>query len=79
MTCLKESSSFFNYYTLAVVTIGYVLGELGHYLIGVTSKQTATDLHYGDKSCQIGSSGEIESIFENESNATCKTFSNSTL
>lgn len=77
MTCLKENSSFFNYYTLAVVTIGYVLGELGHYLIGVTSKQTAMDLHYGDKSCQIG--GEIESIFENESNATCKTFSNSTL
>lgn len=77
MTCLKENSSFFNYYTLAIVTIGYVLGELGHYLIGVTSKQTATDLHYGDKSCQI--STNTESLFENESNATCKAFSNSSM
>lgn len=79
MTCLKENSSFFNYYTLAVVTIGYVLGELGHYLIGVTSKQTAMDLHYGDKSCQISTSGASDSIFENESNATCKAFSNSSM
>ncbi|KAL5277932.1 hypothetical protein ACFFRR_002900 [Megaselia abdita] len=78
MTCLKEGSSFFNYYTLAIVTIGYVLGELGHYLIGVTSKQTAMDLHYGDKSCQMSTSDEIESIFEVPGNATCKAFGNST-
>ncbi|XP_043250683.1 D-galactonate transporter [Colletes gigas] len=42
-------------YALAVVSIGYVLGELGHYLIGVTSKATAEDLHYGDISCQLNS------------------------
>ncbi|XP_043268427.1 putative metabolite transport protein HI_1104 isoform X2 [Venturia canescens] len=42
-------------YALAVVSIGYVLGELGHYMIGVTSKATATDLHYGEISCQLNS------------------------
>lgn len=42
-------------YALAIVSIGYVLGELGHYLIGVTSKATAEDLHYGDISCQLNS------------------------
>ncbi|XP_049767133.1 D-xylose transporter [Schistocerca cancellata] len=40
-------------YVLAVVSIGYVLGELGHYLIGVTTKAMANDLHYGDISCQL--------------------------
>lgn len=42
----------YNVYVLAVLTIGYVLGELGHYMIGVTTKQTATDLNYGDIACQ---------------------------
>ncbi|XP_015121157.1 uncharacterized protein LOC107043949 [Diachasma alloeum] len=43
-------------YALAIVSIGYVLGELGHYMIGVTSKATAEDLHYGDVSCQLNTS-----------------------
>lgn len=42
----------YNSYVLAVLTIGYILGELGHYLIGVTSKQTAIELDYGDHACQ---------------------------
>uniref|UniRef100_A0A182NSC5 Major facilitator superfamily (MFS) profile domain-containing protein n=1 Tax=Anopheles dirus TaxID=7168 RepID=A0A182NSC5_9DIPT len=39
-------------YVLAVLTIGYIAGELGHYLIGVTSKATAIELDYGDQACQ---------------------------
>ncbi|XP_014480060.1 PREDICTED: D-xylose-proton symporter [Dinoponera quadriceps] len=42
-------------YALAMVSVGYVLGELGHYLIGITSKAVAEDLHYGDISCQFNS------------------------
>ncbi|XP_067015367.1 probable sulfoacetate transporter SauU [Anabrus simplex] len=42
-------------YVLAVVSIGYVVGELGHYLIGVTSKVMAIDMHYGDIACQLNS------------------------
>ncbi|XP_014094038.2 MFS-type efflux pump MSMEG_3705 [Bactrocera oleae] len=49
---LKKVSSYYNSYALGVLTVGYVLGELGHYLIGVTSKQTAIELDYGDKACQ---------------------------
>ncbi|PSN37166.1 hypothetical protein C0J52_20659 [Blattella germanica] len=40
-------------YVLAIVSLGYLLAELGHFLIGVTSKATAQDLHYGDISCQL--------------------------
>ncbi|KAF7990357.1 hypothetical protein HCN44_000162 [Aphidius gifuensis] len=49
----KKLKLFYKPYALALVSIGYVLGELGHYLIGVTSKATAIDLHYGDISCQL--------------------------
>jgi len=29
----------------------YLVGELGHYLIGVVSRTVAQDLHYGSKAC----------------------------
>ncbi|XP_069671558.1 protein spinster homolog 1 [Periplaneta americana] len=40
-------------YVLTIVSLGYLLAELGHFLIGVTSKATAQDLHYGDITCQL--------------------------
>ncbi|XP_060806641.1 putative metabolite transport protein HI_1104 [Amyelois transitella] len=43
----------YKWYVLGLVSIGYILGELGHYLIGTTSKVTADDLHYGDKACML--------------------------
>lgn len=49
---VKKLSVIYNWYALAIVTIGYIFGELGHYLIGVTSKQTAIELDYGDHACQ---------------------------
>lgn len=48
----KKLGFLYDSYVLGILTIGYVLGELGHYLIGVTSKQTAIDLIYGDHACQ---------------------------
>ncbi|EDW78202.1 uncharacterized protein Dwil_GK16301 [Drosophila willistoni] len=53
---LEKLSGFYSTYVLAILTIGYILGELGHYLIGVTSKQTAMELDYGDISCQQNTS-----------------------
>lgn len=51
---LKEKFGFlYKSWVLGVLTVGYILGELGHYLIGVTSKQTAIDLDYGDHACQL--------------------------
>lgn len=51
----KKLSFLYPAYVLAIVSIGYVLGELGHYLIGVTSKAIAEDLHFGDIACQLNS------------------------
>lgn len=48
----KKLGFLYKPYVLAILTIGYVLGELGHYLIGVTSKATAIELDYGDHACQ---------------------------
>lgn len=54
MAAIKEKLAFlYQPYVLFIVSLGYVLGELGHYLIGVTSKQIAIDLHYGDITCQL--------------------------
>lgn len=54
MLDLTEKLSFlYPTYVLLIVSIGYVCGELGHYLIGVTSKVIAEDLHFGDISCQL--------------------------
>lgn len=59
---LREKLAFlYPTYVLAIVSIGYVLGELGHYLIGVTSKAIATDLHYG-KTCFCGYNGHVTSV-----------------
>ncbi|CAK1590572.1 unnamed protein product [Parnassius mnemosyne] len=44
---------YYKWYVLGLVSVGYILGELGHYLIGTTSKVTADDLNYGDKSCML--------------------------
>ncbi|XP_014236282.1 uncharacterized protein LOC106658713 isoform X2 [Trichogramma pretiosum] len=51
----QKLNLFYKPYAVAIVTLGYVLGELGHYLIGVTSKATAIDLQYGDITCQFNS------------------------
>ncbi|XP_034484255.1 putative metabolite transport protein HI_1104 [Drosophila innubila] len=53
---LEKLSGFYNAYVLGILTVGYILGELGHYLIGVTSKQTAIELDYGDHGCQQNNS-----------------------
>jgi hypothetical protein len=40
-------------WVLLLVTCGYIVAELGHFLIGVTSRATAKDLHYGDHACLL--------------------------
>lgn len=36
---------------LTVLALIYLVGELGHYLIGVISRPVAQDLHYGEIGC----------------------------
>ncbi|CAB3219906.1 unnamed protein product [Arctia plantaginis] len=49
----SKLEGYYKWYVLGLVSILYILGELGHYLIGTTSKVTADDLHYGDKACML--------------------------
>lgn len=50
---LQKLSALYNWYALAILTLGYLTAELGHFLIGVTSKATAIDVPYGDITCQL--------------------------
>ncbi|KAB0790978.1 hypothetical protein PPYR_02778 [Photinus pyralis] len=80
MARLAERLSFlYQPYVLAVVSIGYVMGELGHYLIGVTSKAIAMDLHYGDIACQLNNTNyhlsELPDLCHTANNSeTCLSF-----
>ena len=40
-----------NVLTLSLVTLSYVVGEIAHFLIAVTSKSVANDIGYGTKKC----------------------------
>jgi hypothetical protein len=54
MFSLQEKlGDFKNVYILAILTLCYIVGELGHYLIGITSRATARDIDYGDHACQL--------------------------
>lgn len=50
---MEKFRSFYNGYALTILTLGYLTSELGHFLIGVTSKATAVELQYGDIRCQL--------------------------
>lgn len=50
---LAKLSALYKWYVLAILTLGYLTAELGHFLIGVTSKATAIDVQYGDITCQL--------------------------
>jgi hypothetical protein len=43
--------TFEQIWLLTLLTLSYVLGELSHFLIGVTSRDVARTIHYGDLAC----------------------------
>ncbi|XP_018323579.1 uncharacterized protein LOC108735868 [Agrilus planipennis] len=78
-TVKEKLEPLYKSYVLAIVAIGYVLGELGHYLIGVTSKAIALDLHYGDIACQLNTTeyflSELPDLCHTANNSeTCLSF-----
>ncbi|KAI5711924.1 hypothetical protein M8J75_004332 [Diaphorina citri] len=50
---MEKFRSLYSGYALTILTLGYLTSELGHFLIGVTSKATAIELEYGDIRCQL--------------------------
>ena len=40
-----------NWLVLSLLTLAFVFGEMGHFLLGVTSREMAGDIHFGDLGC----------------------------
>ena len=38
---------------LAIITAGYIIGEIAHFLITTTSEDVANSVHYGDQACGV--------------------------
>uniref|UniRef100_A0A1B6MGD8 Major facilitator superfamily (MFS) profile domain-containing protein n=2 Tax=Graphocephala atropunctata TaxID=36148 RepID=A0A1B6MGD8_9HEMI len=72
---LAKLSALYKWYVLGILTLGYLTAELGHFLIGVTSKATAIDISYGDITCQLN---KTEPHFNLTLNDLCITALNET-
>ena len=47
----SSSSSCTRYLTLTLLTLSYILGEMGNFLISTSSRAVAASLKYGDTEC----------------------------
>ena len=48
---LSKDWNIRNSYFLVLMSLGYVIGEIAHFLIITTSRPVARDVQYGDKGC----------------------------
>ncbi len=46
-------------FQLALLTFAYVFGELSHFLVGVTSRDMARDINYGDMACYVKETEDV--------------------
>jgi len=53
LTMIRLSERVKGPYMLCLLVNIYVFAELGHFLIGVTSRTVAQDLEYGNKGCLL--------------------------
>ena len=61
--------TFKNTYFLGLMTLGYIIGEIAHFLINTSSRATARTIHYGDQSCY-----RVLSVNVTEDSAKCPDF-----
>jgi len=66
--------TFKNLTYLSLLTIGYICGEIAHFLINTSSKAVAQDVQFGDKSCLANENTETN----DNNNITCGDFKNET-
>ena len=52
------------HYSLALLTVSYLVGEMGHFLLGATSRAMARQLEYGDQACFCDDQLEQEECLE---------------
>ena len=72
---MEENTGFTrqNSYTLTLLTLSFIIGEISHFLIGVLSMEIARDLHFGDKSCALNPN-TLDLYKHNTSNTYCDQF-----
>lgn len=70
---MSSDWNFSNTYLLILMSLGYIVGELAHFLINTTSRAVARDIHYGDKSCYFNTSFPVE-----DGQASCGSFKDET-
>ena len=49
-----------SFYFLALMSLGYMIGEIAHFLIITTSRPVARDIQYGDKGCYYNNTFPME-------------------
>ena len=59
-------------YILLLLTLSYLVGEMGHFLLGATSREIARDIGYGDKACFQSENGTISTCRERTDEESCK-------
>ena len=77
-----ESNSiwtFRNSYFLCLMSVGYVIGEIAHFLILTTNRAVARDVHYGDKECFTNATHTQTSNLNRSNNVTCTSLKNESL
>ena len=55
------------------MSLGYVIGEIAHFMIITTSRSVARDIHYGDKGCYDNATFPKEN---RDSSLKCESFKN---
>ena len=72
----NSNFNFRNSYFLALMSFGYVIGEIAHFLIITTSRAVARDVEYGDQGCYDNATFPNEN---KDTNIKCESFKNESI
>ena len=61
-----------NIYILVLLTLSYLVGEMGHFLLGATSRDIAREVGYGDKACFARENGTILTCRQRKDETSCQ-------
>lgn len=56
-----------NWFYLSLMTLGYIFGEIAHFLINTSSKAVAKDVGFGNQACQV-----LDNVTLEANDTTCK-------
>jgi len=70
---LRKGFTSRNSFSLFLLTVSFVVGEICHFLLGVVSQEMARSLHYGERICSVQiNSNRSQSL--GRTNAECEKF-----